>query len=71
MKINKISTFNSIEDEINKIKNKYKGENLDPNKYSFQLSKGSFQAIELLDDEVYNNIFIESKLILYFLKLIN
>ena len=37
MKINKISSINAIEEEIHKIKNKYKGQNLDPNKYSFHL----------------------------------
>ena len=62
MKINKISSINAIEEEIHKIKNKYKGQNLDPNKYSFQLSKGSFQALELLDDEIYNNIFKSKEL---------
>ena len=62
MQMNNISSMNSIDEEINKIKNKFKGENLDPNKYSFQLSKGSFQAIELLDDEAYNKIFKSKEL---------
>lgn len=62
IEINKISSINSIEEEINKIKNQFKGENLDSNKYSFQLSKGSMRAIQILDNEIYNNIFKSKEL---------
>ena len=62
IEMNKISSINSIEEEINKIKNQFKGENLDSNKYSFQLSKGSMRAIQILDNEIYNNIFKSKEL---------
>ena len=62
IEMNKISSINSIEEEINKIKNQFKGVNLDSNKYSFQLSKGSMRAIQILDNEIYNNIFKSKEL---------
>ena len=55
--MNKISSINSLEVDLNKIKQKYKGEDFDSLKYSFKLSNGSIKAIEILDDEVYNDIF--------------
>ena len=58
---NKIIEMNKIS-SINKIKNQFKGENLDSNKYSFQLSKGSMRAIQILDNEIYNNIFKSKEL---------
>ena len=55
--MNKKETIDSLNDEINNIKNKYKGEDFESTKYSFKLSKGSIKAIELLDNENYNDIF--------------
>ena len=55
--MNKISSINSLDVDLNNIKQKYKGEDFDSLKYSFKLSNGSIKAIEILDDEVYNDIF--------------
>ena len=55
--MNKITSINSIEDEINNLKNKYKDEDFDSPKYSFKLSKGSIKALEILDGKIYNDIF--------------
>ena len=57
MDMNKLSSINSIDEEIIKMKNKFKDEDFDSPKYSFKLSEGSIRAIEILDDEIYNNIF--------------
>ena len=57
MDMNKLSSINSIDEEIIKMKNKLKDEDFDSPKYSFKLSEGSIRAIEILDDEIYNNIF--------------
>ena len=51
--MNKIKSIDLIEEEINNINNKFKDKDLD----SFKLSKGSLKALEILNDENYNNIF--------------
>ena len=60
--INKISFSNTIEDQINNIKNKYKEEELIEARHAFTLSKGSLKALDLLNSETYNNIFKKTQL---------
>ena len=60
--INKISFSNTIEDQINNIKNKYKEEELIEARHAFTLSKGSLKALDLLNSETYNNIFKKKQL---------
>ena len=55
--MNKLKSINSIDQEIISIKNKFKDEDFDSPKYSFKISEGSIRALEILDEEVYNNIF--------------
>ena len=62
LNINKITSINSIDDEIKNINDKYKGEDFDSPKYSFKSSLGSIKALEILDDEIYNNIFKKEEL---------
>lgn len=62
LNINKINTSNSVEEQINKIKNKYGEDELDSPKFAFSLSKSSVNALNLLDSESYNNIFKIKKL---------
>ena len=57
LQINKVTSPNTIEEEINKIKSKYKEDELDSPKFAFSLSKNSVNALNLLDSESYNNIF--------------
>ena len=62
LKMNKIEISNTIETQINNIKNKY-GENiLDSPKHEFTLSKGSTKALDLLNSDSYNNIFRKKEL---------
>ena len=60
--LNKITFSNTIEDQINSLKNKYKEEELIDAKHAFSLSKGSLKALDLLNSEAYNNIFKVKKL---------
>ena len=60
--VNKISSSNTIEDQINNIRNKFSQEELDSPKQAFTLSKGSIKAIDLLNDDTYNKIFKIEKL---------
>ena len=60
--MNKITLSNTIEDQIQNIRNKYNKEELDSPKQAFSLSKGSIKAIDLLDDDTYNKIFKIEKL---------
>ena len=60
--INKISFSNTIEDQINNIKNKYKEDELIEARHAFTLSKGSLKALDLLNSETYNNIFKKTQL---------
>ena len=57
MDMNKLKSINSIDEEIINIKNKFKDEDFDSPKYSLKISEGSIRALEILDEEIYNNIF--------------
>ena len=54
---NKITSINSIEKEINDLKNKYSEEDFDSSKYAFQLSKKSLKSIEILNNIFHISIF--------------
>ena len=60
--INKISESNSIEDQINNIKEKYNKEDLNSPKYAFSLSPNTVKSLDLLDRKMFNEIFKKSKL---------
>ena len=62
LKINNITTTNSIEAQINFIKNKYKNNAENTSKHAFSLSKSSIKALDLLNSESYNNVFRIKKL---------
>ena len=57
MDMNKLKSINSLDEEIINIRNKFKNEDFDSPKYSFKISDGSIRALEILDEEIYNNIF--------------
>ena len=57
MDMNKLKSINSLDEEIINIKNKFKDGDFDSPKYSFKISEGSIRALEILDEEIYNNIF--------------
>lgn len=62
LKINNINSSNTIESQINNIKNKYGQDKTDSAKNAFSLSEGSVRALDLLNSEEYNNIFRKKKL---------
>ena len=56
-KENDINSSSTIENQINSMKLKYKEEELNNEPSKFELSKSSTKAIELLNQDRYNNIF--------------
>ena len=62
LKMNKIEISNTIESQINNIKNKYGEDVLNSPRHAFTLSKGSSKALDLLNADKYNNIFRKKKL---------
>lgn len=62
LKIHEIDYTNSIEDQINNIKNNYCKEDYGSQDYEFSLSQSSVKALKLLNDDSYNKIFRTKKL---------
>ena len=57
LKMNKIEISNTIESQINNIKNKFGEDILNSPRHAFTLSKGSAKALDLLNSDNYNKIF--------------
>ena len=56
-KLNNIDSLSTIQDKINAVKMKYKSDEFKEELPPFSLSKGAVKAIELLNDDRYNQIF--------------